>query len=110
MKFFVAHALWDRAGSAINSSGPDFIHAAERHRLDESPLWELERATERTFQAVERFFKKTRKEDGKALEVYAFFKRRGKYTEFLAFMRQPEQRTLAKQIEKADDEFVAALM
>ncbi len=109
MKFFVAHALWDRVGPAINASGPGFIHAAERHRLDESPLWELERATERTFQAVERFFKKTRKEDGKVLEVYAFFKRRGKYTDYLSFMRQPEQRTLAQQIKKADDELVAEL-
>lgn len=109
MKYFVAHALWDRLGATINSSAPAFIKAAERHRLDESPLWELERATERTFQAVERFFKKTRKEDGKVLEVYAFFKRRGKYTEFLSFMRQVDQRALVKQLDKADRDLVAAL-
>jgi hypothetical protein len=109
MKFFVAHAIWDRVGSVINASAPHFIHAAERHRLDESPLWELERTTERTFKSVERFFGKNRKEDGKVLKVYAFFKRRGKYTEYLSFMRQSEQRALAGQIKKADDDLIAAL-
>lgn len=109
MKFFVAKALWDRIGAAVTAATPTFVHAAERYRLDESPLWELEKATERSFDAVERFFKRTRKEDGRLLEVYAFFKRRGKYDDYQAFMQKPEQAKLRAQLAKADEAFVHAL-
>ncbi|MDP9401790.1 MAG: AIPR family protein [Actinomycetota bacterium] len=109
MKFFVAHALWDRLGTDISGATSAFVHAAERYRLDESPLWELDRATERTFQAVQRFFRRTRKVDGKDLEVYAFFKRQGKYADYLAFMKQQAQSNIRSQVAKADAAFADAL-
>jgi hypothetical protein len=52
---------------------------------------------------------RTRKEDGRALEVYAFFKRRGKYNDYVAFMKQQEQSKLGAQIAKVDSAFVDAL-
>jgi hypothetical protein len=109
MKFFVAHALWDRLGAQISSRSADFIGAAERNRTEESPLGELSRVTEVTFQAVGRFFSRTRVENGIALEVYAFFKRRRKYDEYQAFMREREQAKLFVQIERADANFYNSL-
>ena len=50
-----------------------------------------------------------RVEDGKALEVYAFFKRQGKYSDYLRFMKSPEQANLVAQIAKADAAFVEVL-
>ena len=109
MKFFVAHAVWDRVGKSIFASSPAFIHACEQWHQDESPLRELSRVTEFTFKSVERFFSRTRKEEGRVLEVYAFFKRRGKYDEFIRFMTEPEQAKLYDQLIKSEVEFVGVL-
>lgn len=109
MKFFVAHAIWDWIGTDIWQFRSQFIGSCEMNRESESPLAELRILIDRTYRGVERFFRNTRRENGAELTVGAFFKRSGKYAEYLKFMDEAPQAVLSDRLSRAAEAFSTAL-
>lgn len=102
MKFFVAHAMWDRNGSVLTKYADQFTRAAENSfgGADYWALDALETSIGKTFAAVERFYKRTKTKDD---SPYSFWKRLKQYDAYLAFMADEKQSTLRAQVDKADD-------
>lgn len=102
MKFFVAHAVWDRNSEVLTRYADEFIRSAESSfgGADKDALRDLELAIDKTYDAVERYFGLTKSSDD---SVYSFFKRKGQYDAYLAFMSDPKHLALRTRIEKADD-------
>jgi hypothetical protein len=102
MKFFVTHSLWNRNGKVLTKFADLFIAQAEGSfgGADHESLSELETSIDKTFDAVNRFYRKTKTKDD---TVYSFFKRQRQYEAFLAFMEEPKQVALRSKIDKADD-------
>ena len=102
MKFFVTHAMWDRNSRVLRKYADEFIRRAETSfgGADASALADLEASIDRTYDAVDRFFRHNRAKDD---NVYSFFKRLKQYDAFLTFIGEPKQAALRARIDKADD-------
>lgn len=107
MKFFVAHAMWDRNGSVLTKYADQFTRAAENSfgGADYWALDALETSIGKTFTAVERFYKRTKSRDD---SPYSFWKRQKQYDAYLDFMVEAKQANLRSQIDKADEKLSTA--
>lgn len=107
MKFFVAHAIWDRDGNILTKYADEFTRCAENSfgGADYGALDALEKSIEKTYSAVGRFYARTKsKEDS----PYSFWKRVKQYDAYLEFMAEPKQDSLRSQMDKADEKLSTA--
>jgi len=102
MKFFVAHAVWDRNDSILTKYADEFTRRAENSfgGADHFALKALELSIRKTYTAVERFYTKTKSKDD---SPYSFWKRVKQYDAYLEFMAESKQDNLRAQIDKADE-------
>lgn len=107
MKYFVAHAVWDRNGAVLTKYADQFARAAEASfgGADYWALDALDTSIGKTYTAVERFYRKTKSKDD---SPYSFWKRLKQYDAYLSFMAEDKQANARNQIDKADDRLSTA--
>jgi len=107
MKFFVVHAVWDRNGGVLSKYSDAFTRLSESSMggAETPELDALDDSIIKTYDAVRRFYRKTKsKED----TPYSFWKRTKQYDAYKSFMLQSAQTVLRTQIVKLDDEVAKA--